>query len=429
MALSEDECKELFFKLGRLFKPSTPINREDLFAGRLSQRADVVDAINQDGQHVVLYGEPGVGKTSLANMLFPILVNSGQPVVTPLENCAHDDSYSAIWRRLLHGVQWEVERKQIVIPEESQVLLADYTQQYADEITPDLICRILSQIGEHMVFVGILDEFNRIESESVRLRVSDTIKYLSDRNVPATIVVIGVADDVESLIGNHRSIERCLIQVRMPRMRSRELSSLVQKTLKKVDMNISPDALRDIRRMSRGLPHYAHLLGLHSGRAALSELTMDVEKKHVSKAIRTAIEKTQASIQGDYRRAIASNRKDALYREVLLACAMTSTDEFGYFAPADVTKPLSRILAKEYRVEAFSRHLSAFSEDNRGSVLRKETIATGRARYRFMNPLLQPYVILRGVADGLMHQDDLSNQGVNGEISGTESDDQLELFD
>ena len=75
-----DQFQEKAFMLGTVFKPTSPINREDLFAGRQSQRQDVLDAINQQGQHAVLYGERGVGKTSLANMLVPRL----RPTLTSL---------------------------------------------------------------------------------------------------------------------------------------------------------------------------------------------------------------------------------------------------------------------------------------------------------------------------------------------------------
>jgi len=66
-----DQFQEKAFMLGTVFKPTAPINREDLFAGRQPQTRDVVDAVNQQGQHAVLYGERGVGKTSLANMDHP----------------------------------------------------------------------------------------------------------------------------------------------------------------------------------------------------------------------------------------------------------------------------------------------------------------------------------------------------------------------
>jgi Holliday junction resolvasome RuvABC ATP-dependent DNA helicase subunit len=37
-----------------------------------------MDAINQQGQHVLIYGERGVGKTSLANVLSGFLKTMGQ---------------------------------------------------------------------------------------------------------------------------------------------------------------------------------------------------------------------------------------------------------------------------------------------------------------------------------------------------------------
>ena len=54
---------------GRAFSPSAPVRERDVFAGRREQIHQVVDAINQDGQSVLIYGERGVGKTSLANVI------------------------------------------------------------------------------------------------------------------------------------------------------------------------------------------------------------------------------------------------------------------------------------------------------------------------------------------------------------------------
>ena len=55
--------------LAEAFSPSAPIDHQALFAGRMSQMTDVLNAIGQKGQHAVLYGERGVGKTSLAWVL------------------------------------------------------------------------------------------------------------------------------------------------------------------------------------------------------------------------------------------------------------------------------------------------------------------------------------------------------------------------
>lgn len=48
------------------FSPSAPITRKDLFAGRTKQLMQLIDAVTEPGQHAVIYGERGVGKTSMA---------------------------------------------------------------------------------------------------------------------------------------------------------------------------------------------------------------------------------------------------------------------------------------------------------------------------------------------------------------------------
>ena len=51
------------------FNPSAPIDRRNVFAGRSDQLAALYTVIRQRGQHAVIYGERGVGKTSLASIV------------------------------------------------------------------------------------------------------------------------------------------------------------------------------------------------------------------------------------------------------------------------------------------------------------------------------------------------------------------------
>ncbi len=51
------------------FTPSAPIDDARLFADRPDQTMACIDAFFQRGRHIALYGERGVGKTSLANIV------------------------------------------------------------------------------------------------------------------------------------------------------------------------------------------------------------------------------------------------------------------------------------------------------------------------------------------------------------------------
>lgn len=48
-----------------LFTPSAPIAVAEMFAGRQEQAIKIVDAIGERGRHIVLFGERGVGKSSI----------------------------------------------------------------------------------------------------------------------------------------------------------------------------------------------------------------------------------------------------------------------------------------------------------------------------------------------------------------------------
>lgn len=407
MIWSAEEREKKSFGLSQVFKPATPIDKRSLFSGRSAQMRNVVDAINQDGQHVVMYGERGVGKTSLAKMLFPSLTASGWDVLTPHIFCDSQDDYASVWRKVFSEITIVSERNKIGFSPEVLRELRTVADSIGQEITPDVVRRVLSDVGGTALLVVILDEFDNLSNSSVRRLVADTVKLLSDRAVNATIVMIGVADDVDRLVENHRSIERCLVQVRMPRMSREELEQIVLGGLTASSMTIESDALQEVSGLSKGLPHYTHLLSLYAGRTAIDGSSDNITKSHVDSAVRSAIENTQQSIRSAHQKAVLSTKKNAIYDKVLLACAMAETDEWGFFAPIDVLEPMNIVMRKPYLLEAYARHLHTFCDMERGPVLKKLGVQH-RFRFRFENALMQPYVLMRGMADRTITCDDMN---------------------
>jgi hypothetical protein len=48
--------------------------------------------------------------------------------------------------------------------------------------------------------IVIFDEFDRLRDQIARRTMADTIKALSDHDVRATVVIVGVADTVDDLV-------------------------------------------------------------------------------------------------------------------------------------------------------------------------------------------------------------------------------------
>ena len=95
------------------------------------------------------------------------------------------------------------------------------------------------------------------------------------------------------------------------------------------------------------------------------------------------------------------------FRPVLLACALAAKDEHGFFYSNNVTMPLRLITQKQYNIPAFARHLKAFCDPKRGPILERRGPSKS-IKYRFVKALMEPYVILRGLADGLIAEGQLS---------------------
>ena len=416
MAKPKDDLFQLQQRLSEVFKPATPINQRALFFGRERQVFEVVNAINQEGQHIILYGERGVGKTSLAKQLLSRLYSTGGGVIVlPHVNCDSGDDYSTIWKKVFMEIIELRDRHKLKLSPNVNKLLRSLVPK--KKIDPDLVRRTLAEIGMEVLLVIVLDEFDTITDPDLRRLIADTVKVLSDRSTPATVIMIGVADDVAQLIDDHESIERCLAQIRMPRMSRHELEDIVTEGLKVVELSIEDKALAEISGLSKGLPHYTHLLGLNAGRCAIEGKSSMLNVSHVKSAIGASIDGAQHSIRNAYHKATLSQRRTASYVETLLACAMAETDDFGFFAAVDVRAPLATIMEKVITVESYAKKLHKFCEEERGPVLRK-TDLHNRSRFRFVNPLMQPFVLMKGIAEGLIVEDDLN----------LESDPQKRLF-
>ncbi|MFP3710105.1 ATP-binding protein [Paraburkholderia sp. SIMBA_009] len=406
MVIPSDQLIELFAKVSESFSPSAPIDQRALFAGRLDQIADVATAISQRGQHVVLFGERGVGKTSLATVISQMYKSNGTNLLSSGSiNCDETTTFSNLWHKALREMPVDLGESRVMgfLPQPSSPEIGTLAQFLPEDVTPDDIRHIFSRVGKSIV---VIDELDRIEDKRTTKLLADTIKTLSDHSVDCTLVLVGVADSVDNLIEQHQSVERALVQIRMPRMNKGELMKIIETGAAKSGLTVQRQASEKIATLSQGLPHYTHLLALHSFQAALLRQSLSVELNDVSTAIQKALDRAQQSIISAHHQATNSPKQN-LYPQVLLACAMAKTDGLGFFAAGDVREPMSQIMGKAYDIPAFAQHLKAFCEATRGPILQKSG-EPRRYRFRFANPLMQPYVLMDGVRRGLITESQIA---------------------
>ncbi|MCB9840269.1 MAG: ATP-binding protein [Phycisphaeraceae bacterium] len=409
-SLSPEAAGRLRIQAAQAFSARGPVSAREFFAGRQNQITRLLESVGQPGLHAVVYGERGVGKTSLVSVLPAFLAaldnsaNDGLASrVVVRVNANASDSFASVWRKIFDEIFWEQDRPAVGFrPQPGKELV--YFRQVAglgDDPTVDDVRRGISLIGRS---VFIIDEFDRIPRKHAAA-FTDLIKSLSDHAVASTIVLVGVAETIEDLVRDHASVSRAIRQIPMPRMSIPELGLILRNAGGRLGVEFAGEAIDRIARLSQGLPHFTHLIGQMAVFNAVDRLSRVVEWKDVAAGIENAVRDSDHVITERYEQAIHSAHAGALYAHVLVAAALaaaTDANDLGFFQPASLTAPLTAILQRsEVPIATFNRHLGELCEEKRGKTL--ERIGQARSfRYRFRDPLLPPYAILRGISDGLV---------------------------
>lgn len=391
---SAAEWLNLEFEIQRLFD-GAPVDEEQLFAGRLKEVSKMLQTVMERSKHVVLFGERGVGKTSLSNIFWKRYGKTLQSFIVARVQCGPRDDFSALWIRALEELKaMGLTRNR---PE-----YVDFDTDFTS-ITPSQARRELQKISPNALPIIIFDEYDKVLDKDTKVLMANMIKELYDFSVHTTVIVVGVAENISQLIADHASIGRALVDVPLSRMSENELREIINQRVKQTPMNFSADAVWTIVILSRGLPFFTQTLSKLSALNAIKNRRLGVGNEDVEEAMKQFIDDTAVSFRDAYRAATQTNQQNNL-KETLLACALAKCDDEGFFKAADLIEPLSAIMKGRRRIAHFDKHLRRFSTDHGGNILVRRG-GDRQQTFRFADPMMQPYVIIRGIQSDMIDDD------------------------
>jgi len=396
---SVGEAGQISALLRDAFTPTRPKQNATLFSGRFKQMQRIIAAIEEERAHVVVYGERGSGKTSLANVLSLKAEEAGYLVQRFA--CSSELSFDDIFRSLLRRLPASLLADGIGAT--SRAGIDNFEQLLPGHCGVAELIPLFERISEkHVIF--IIDEYDRITSEDTKAHFAELIKNMSDAAAPVTLLIIGVAENVRDLLGKHPSLQRTLVTVPMPLMSRREIDGILVSGEEKCGLRFEPWVRQTIGEFAQGLPYHAQLLGLFSARSAVRRRSMAIEREDLRYAVQRAAEEAEARTKEAYNLALGAPETSS-FRDVLYYAARCKSDEFGSFAAADVAAAAaagrSDVDAGDVGEDAQAQSLLALqyplkklTEPARGAMLRR-IIGPSGLRYQFQSQMLRHYVLVR----------------------------------
>lgn len=368
-----------------IFTPTRPKQSAALFSGRSKQLQRIISGVEDQHAHILIYGERGSGKTSLANVIVAKAEAAGYLVLRFVcsVDVGFDDIFSSFLQRIPGGIlarSISVGRAKETQQPDARTWLLQELIQIFDNLAP-----------KHVIL--FTDEYDRIASETTKARLAELIKNLSDSAAPVTLLIVGIADDVSELLGRHPSLQRALMAVPLPLMTRDEIATIIAAGEEKSGLRFDPGARQSVIDLAQGLPYHAQLICYFAARSAIWRRSGVVERNDLHQAVQCAIDETHSDIKLAYNLAIGPNGNSS-FRDALFLAARCPTDEFGTFKATDAAAPSIGGGMPSLSLLSLQRAFKKLSKPDRVAVLR-HVPSPGGVRYRFASQMLRHHVLCR----------------------------------
>lgn len=385
---STPESGKLSALLRDAFTPTRPKQAAGLFSGRFKQMQRIIAAIEEERAHVMLYGERGSGKTSLANILAGKADEAGYLVLRFA--CSSGLRFEDIFRAFLRRMPATLLADGIGAT--SRAGIDNFEQLLSGPCSVAELVSVFERIDDkHLIL--IIDEYDRVSNDETKALLAELIKNMSDAAVPVTLLIIGVAENVSELLGKHPSLQRTVVTVPMPLMTRREIDGIIAAGEEKSGLQFDPGVRQTIADLAQGLPYHAQLLCLFAARSAVRRHSPRIEREDLRYAVQCAAEEAETRVKESYNLAIGPHESTS-FRDVLFYAARCRSDEFGTFSATDVAAAAAGPGSEGLSLLALQYPLKKLTEPERGAVLRR-LVGPGGLRYQFRSQMIRHHVLVR----------------------------------
>jgi uncharacterized protein len=410
--MADEDLKRI---LAENLTPSDSIKTPERLFGREKTLTTIDRAFSSPGRQMFIYGDRGVGKTSLA--LTSAYLHTGienQPIYVM---CGRTNNFGqtiqAIGNALI-PVEERLEKAasgggfNFTLPGGfGGVGVSDGTKSSTNISQPQSLNEALDIIRyvsakRRSTTIVIIDEMERIEGQAEREKFAEFIRNIPELNADVRFIFCGIMHDVTELLQSHASAGRILETIELKRLNHSDLWKILTVVADKLNVKIQEEALIRISQVSDGFPHYVHLIGecLFWGMFDDESVVTKSGPAHYRTAIIGAIQRTEAALKAAYEKATYKTRNTADYEEALWALADSRSDK----------RQISEIYESSYKWIMLKRSgrkmLTREQLNQRYLAMRKDSHARivagfGSGWFAFRENIMRGYVRMRAESQGI----------------------------
>ncbi|MFP1734047.1 ATP-binding protein [Lonsdalea quercina] len=380
--------------VNKYYTPSTPISNPEYLKGRDVEVESILDNLTVPGRHCMIYGDRGIGKSSLANAT---VIGGRQYGVLLGEyfnvKCDTNTKFKDIVSECAIFISQNSEKFK-----EEKVIKAGLSAKFfsfftgnvgyeekitieRDEITPR---KAATTVG---IVEGILvvDEFDVLE-DNTKKAVAEFIKQLSDINSKLKVLLVGISKDGKSLTAGHESVNRCLHEVYLGGVDEKHLLEVISLGEKGLGLTFNQDIKKQIVDISNGFPYFTHLLCKEAAEAAIAGSIKTIDSRIFAKSVEKSVQNAEGRLRREYEDAIRSSKTD-VYKKILFSASKFKNEEFGV---KDWINQIHIDTGTRYNNQSMSNYTGRLIKKDYGATIKR----LSRGVYKFNDPRMPSFIRL-----------------------------------
>jgi hypothetical protein len=337
------------------FTPSQPVADVRRLAGRTVLMRRVIRSIEDQDLHVVLFGDRGIGKTSVLKVIQGLAMRANYLV--HYVSCGQTATFAEVFRSLTNRIPllYDGRSDPTAGDHDSANSLADYLPD--GDFSVSQLTEVLSRVEGTRILL-ILDEFDRSDVDQFRRPIGELIKNLSDRAINVQLLIGGVAANLSELVAHVPSIRRNIVGIGVPNLDHEEVGEMLDIAETSGNIRFDPKARKRLAEVSAGLPYLVGLIGQHAVLEAADGDNSSIGAVHVDRAVAVAC--TEIASRLSLRCNFALDRVVAPQADLLEHAAVEATRQSGLIVDPALTAALRQ------HANIFNDILQPMPDDPRG---------------------------------------------------------------